>query len=151
MSKICCFIPCWVWFLLFVILVDPWLDGKADMHIDLSCPCFGGSSGRSEVGGVVKFKKTYRYIMIKTIGPLPVLVVSLTSLQNKAQLCCSMWNRPWGQYLGNCLKTDPRHAMRLVEITHFAWCIMEHNGRQSLLVVCIYVGCVWGWLGEPLS
>ena len=25
------------------------------MHIDLSCPCFWGSSGKSEVGGVVKF------------------------------------------------------------------------------------------------
>ena len=80
--------------------------------------------------------------MIKPIGPLPVLVVRPTSSENEAQLCCSMSNRPWGRYLENCLQTDPKNAMRLVEKTPFAWCIMEHNGRQSLLVVCIYVGCL---------
>ena len=31
-----------------VCIFGAWLDGKADMHIDLSCPCIGGSSGRSD-------------------------------------------------------------------------------------------------------
>ena len=37
--------------------------------------------------------------------------------------------------------------MRLVENKPFAWCKMEHNGRQSLLVVCIcrLDACEDGW------
>ena len=75
--------------------------------------------------------------MIKTMGPLPVLVVRLTSLQNKAQLRCSMSDRPLGQYLENCSQTDPKNAMRLVE--QKAFCFVHDGAQWQARYVCLYI------------
>ena len=87
-----------------------------------------------QFGQVVKFLDLHND---KNDRSLPVLVVSLTSLQNKAQLCCSMWNRPWGRYLENCYHTDPKNAMRLVE--QKAFCFVHNGAQWQAQFACLYI------------
>ena len=89
--------------------------------------------------------------MIKMIGPLPVVVVRLTSIHNKAPLCCSMSDRPWGRYLENCLQTDPNNATRLVEQKVFC---LVHNGAQwqEKFACCLYICWIrLRMVGEPFD
>ena len=75
------------------------------------------------------------------------VITYLVSFQNEAQLYLVCWIGPENWCGGTCLQTGPRHLWDLQNERLFVVGTKEHNGKHSLLVF-IWAGCVWEWLGE---